>query len=84
MLMSVSVALVFQQPLSLQKRDGEAAFWAVQGVTGFLNLGLKLRDYVIVLLPVAIVIMGMATIAQTNVNTFSHFSGWFLPVNLNS
>lgn len=61
MLMNVSVVLLFQQPLSQERRYREATLWAVQGVTGFLNLALKLRDYVIVLLPVAIVIVGMAT-----------------------
>lgn len=62
--MSVSVVLVFQQPLSRKRRDIETACWAVQGVTGLLNLALKLEGYVTVLLPVAIVIMGTAMIPE--------------------
>lgn len=71
--MSGSVVFLLQKPLSLEKRDREAALQTVQGVTSFLSLALKLRDYVTVLLLVAIVTMGMTIIAKTNANICYHY-----------
>lgn len=62
--MSGSVVFLLQKPLSLEKRDREAALQTVQGVTSFLSSALKLRAYVIVLLLVAIVTMDLANNSQ--------------------
>lgn len=82
--MSESVVFLLQKPLCLEKRNREAALQTVQGVMSFLSLALKLRDYVTVLQLVAIVTMGMARIAKTNVNIFYHYFlvDFFPPINL--